>query len=202
MKRDTLFHPAGRGLSAPLEAALEERGLRFKPLDDSVSEAELRRGLACIVWFYEPLRHPLAAWWRHRRLMADGVPTLTWNRDAPHYLNRAPWRLDLLDRSRLIDIYATHTLVDQDRQFADMVLYLPNAADVTCYNLRGESTEVLTRLRDPSGYRWDVSFFGGMDGKRYKEDAARAEFFAALAERLDRRFLSDELYIPAIRSLA
>jgi hypothetical protein len=30
-----------------------------------------------------------------------------------------PWRLDLLDRYRLYDIYATHTRVDTRRAFAD-----------------------------------------------------------------------------------
>lgn len=188
MTRRVLFHPAGRGLVPALERALEARGLAFRPLDATVSREELAAtGLACIVWFYMPLRHPLAAWRLRRKLAACGVPLIAWNRDAPHYLNRAAWRLDLLDRFRLLDLYATHTLIDERRTFADLVLYLPNAADVARYTLRGAAAGELLRLRDPAGYRRDVSFFGGMDGRRYKEDAARAGFFAALAERLDAR---------------
>lgn len=190
MERRILLHPAGRGLTPPLEAALEARGIVFRALDATVDAATLAQSLACIIWFYLPLRQPITVLRLHRRLHAAGVPLIAWNRDAPHYLNRSPWRLDLLDRFRVLDIYATHTLIDEKRRFADLVLYLPNAADIEKYNPRGEPVEVLRRLRDPSGYRWDVSFFGGMDGTRYKEDRARQDFFAALAEKLDRRGIS------------
>lgn len=178
------------GFLSPLRLQLEARGL------ESVYEAwrpapeVLKRSLACFVWFYDCLRHPLKIWQLKRHLSRHGVPLVAWNQDAPHYLNRKPWRLDLLDSARLLDVYATHTLTDDKRTFADLVLYLPNASDLAKYNLRGEATMVLPRLRDPGAYRWDVSFFGGMDGRRYKEDAARAEFFAALTERLDARGIS------------
>ncbi len=190
MRRDVLFHPVGRGLTPALESALEDLGLVFLPLDADTGDADLRRGLACLTWFYEPLRHPVGVWRLKQRLKCFDIPLLAWNRDAPHYLNRKPWRLDLLDRFRLLDIYATHTLIDQERQFADLMLYLPNAANTASYNLRGAADEVLPRLRAAAAYRWDVSFFGGMDGVRYKEDAARAEFFAALADRLDAKGIS------------
>lgn len=177
---------------APLRNGLEARGLH-SVFDQWEPEADLlERSLACFVSFYDVLRYPVGVWRLRRRLARHGVPLVAWNRDAPHYMNRAPWRLRLLDWSRLLDVYATHTLIDEDRRFADTVLYLPNAADTTCYNLRGEPSKVLARLRDPSSYRWDVSFFGGMDGTRYKEDAARAEFFRVLAERLRPRGISCE----------
>lgn len=177
--RRVLYHTHGRGLTPALEAALERRGLVFQPL-----AADLDDGLACIVWFYAPLRHPLELWRLKRMLARRGVPLLAWNRDAPHYLNRAGWRLDLLDRARLLDIYATHTLIDHQRRFADAMLYLPNAADTAGYHLQGRT---LAQLRDSSAYEWDVSFFGAMDGARYKEMHARQEFFVALGDRLRAR---------------
>jgi len=36
---------------------------------------------------------------------------------------------DWLDRARLLDIYASHSLIDR-RRFADRVLYLPNSTDI------------------------------------------------------------------------
>ncbi len=152
--------------------------------------ALLERTLACFVWFYDCLRHPVEVWLLKRRLKRHAVPLAAWNRDAPHYLNRRAWRLDWLDRARLLDIYATHTLIDTKRSFADLVLYLPNAADVERYNPGPDATAALARLRQPDGYRWDVTFFGGMNGKRYKEDLQRQEFFAALGAKLDARGIS------------
>ncbi len=142
------------------------------------------RLLGANIWFYDALRHPLKVALLRRRLAPHRVPLFAWNQDAPHYLNRAPWRLDLLDRFRLLDIYATHTLADTRRRFAEAVLFLPNAADTQRYHLRGAT---LAGLRDSVRYEYDVSFFGAMDGSRYKEMRSRQEFFAALGERLQAR---------------
>lgn len=171
------------GFYTPLLEGLQSLGL--EPVFDRWNpDGELlERSLACFVWFYDCLRHPVRVWNLRRRLHRHGVPLVAWNRDAPHYLNRKAWRLNLLDRARLLDIYATHTLVDS-RTFADHVLYLPNAADISRYNLRGEPEEVFARLRDPASYKYDVSFFGAMDSTRHKEMKEREIFFAALAERL------------------
>jgi len=175
---------------ALLRAGVEARGLI--PVYDEwhPSPELLEQSLACFVWFYDCLRFPVRIWRLKQRLRKFGVPLIAWNQDAPHYLGRQGWRLDLLDRFRLLDIYATHTLVDRRRTFADSLLYLPNAVRPDLYNLRGANNEVLAHLRGPEGYRWDVSFFGGMDPSRYKEDTDRAVFFAALAERLDARGIS------------
>lgn len=174
------------GFLPPMRRGLELCGLS---IDENVwqpTAAQLEQTLACYVWFYDCLRHPLRVWRLRHLLRRHGVPLVTWNRDAPHYLNRQAWRLDWLDRSRLLDIYATHTLIDY-RRFADDLLYLPNAADVDSYHLGGPADTVLARLRDPASYRYDVSFFGGMNGNRYKEDAERERFFAALGEQLATR---------------
>ncbi|MDP1526755.1 MAG: glycosyltransferase [Rhodocyclaceae bacterium] len=172
------LHPA-------LRRELAARGLELRESQcwQNANRCQPERILGAYTWFYEGLRHPLAIWNMRRWLQDHGIPLFVWNQDAPHYLNRAGWRLDLLDRFRLYDIYATHTLVDQ-RCFADSVLYLANAADTERYNLTGQS---LADLRDVTAYAYDVSFFGAMDGSRHKEMQARQEFFAALGERLTAR---------------
>lgn len=173
------LHPALRRELAACGLELRE-SRRWQDADRSQPE----RILGAYTWFYEGLRHPLTIWGMRRFLRRHGIPLFVWNQDAPHYLNRAAWRLDWLDRARLYDIYATHSLVDARRVFADSTLYLPNAADTTRYHLHAATLE---SLRGPDRYEHDVSFFGAMDGSRYKEMRARQEFFAALGERLTAR---------------
>ncbi len=184
-----ILHLYGRGLTPPLERELEQRGLVFAKVDPRRPDDWPQAALACVVWFYYPLRQPVEAWRLKHALAARGIPLLAWNRDAPHYLNRAPWRLNLLDRFRLLDIYATHTLIDERRRFADSVIYFPNAADTIRYHLQEDTAEALMGLRDVTTYEYDVSFFGAMDGTRYKEMRDRQHFFAALSERLASRGL-------------
>lgn len=174
---------------SPLLDGLAARGL--EPVSDcwQPDAALLARSLACFVKLYDCLRHPLRIWRLKQRLQRYGVPLVAWNRDAPHYLNRKAWRLDLLDRARLLDIYASHSLIDR-RRFADFVVYLANAADVGLYRLDGSAGAVFGRMREASHYRYDVSFCGGMNGARYKEDRAREQFFAALGKRLAARGIS------------
>ncbi|MBI5109188.1 MAG: glycosyltransferase [Rhodocyclales bacterium] len=184
MIRDVLLIAHG-SLHPALRRELAARGLslresrRWQDADRSQPE----RILGAYTWFYEGLRHPLTIWGMRRWLRRQRIPLFVWNQDAPHYLNRAGWRLDVLDHARLYDIYATHTLIDA-RRFAETVLYFPNAADTTRYHLAGNSLEA---LRETASYEYDVSFFGAMDGIRYKEMQERQEFFAALGERLRTR---------------
>lgn len=180
--RDTLLiahgslHPAlRRELTACGLVLRESRSWR----DADRSNPE--RILGAYTWFYEGLRHPLTVWHMHRWLRRHGIPLFVWNQDAPHYLNRTAWRLDLLDHGRLYDLYTTHTLIDGRRSFASATLYLPNAADTARYHLQGYT---LAQLRDPTTYEWDISFFGAMDGNRHKEMRGREEFFTALGDRL------------------
>lgn len=174
----------------PLGKGLERCGLTLVHDQWEPAAELLDRSQACFIWFYECLRHPLKVWRLKRRLARHGVPLVAWNRDAPHYLNRRPWRLDLLNKFRLLDIYATHTLADTKRKFADLVLYLPNGADTDRYWPDEDPATRLVQLRNAAGYRWDVSFFGGMDGDRYKEMRSRQIFFTALAARLDAKGIS------------
>jgi spore maturation protein CgeB len=180
-QRDLLL--SGAGLHPALAEELARRGLELCDVDDwrSLPQSDCRRLLGGFVWFYGCIRHPVGTWQKRNFLHRHGAPLLAWNQDAPHYLNRAPWRLDWLDWVRLLDIYASHTLIDRKRDFADTTLYLPNAADIRRYHLSGRS---LLDLRTAGAYVHDVSFFGAMDGNRYKEMRSRQEFFAALSERL------------------
>ncbi|MCX7897675.1 MAG: glycosyltransferase [Rhodocyclaceae bacterium] len=181
-RRDVLLIAHG-SLPFALRRELAARGLILRESGswDEADRSHPERILAAYTWFYEGLRHPHTVWKMRRWLRRHGVPLFVWNRDAPHYLNRASWRLDLLDAAKLYDLYATHTLVDTRRTFADALLYLPNAADTARYHLRGRTLE---SMRDGGTYVWDVGFLGAMDGEKYKEMRLRAEFFAALGERL------------------
>lgn len=183
--RDVLLIAHG-SLHPALRHELAARGLELRESRTwrDADRSEPQRLLGAYTWFYEGLRHPLATWKMHRFLRRRRIPLFTWNQDAPHYLNRAAWRLDWLDRARLFDLYATHSLIDARRNFADSLVYLPNAADTRSYHLHPAT---LSALRDPAGYDYDVSFFGAMDGNRYKEMRARQEFFAALAAHLAAR---------------
>lgn len=169
----------------PLMQSLAERGITVIENNWQPDAALLRRTLACVIDFGGAVKHPFRARaWRHL-MSRHRVPTFTWNRDAPHNNNLQPWRLALFDRLRPLDIYATHSCIDTRWRFAETVIFLPNAADTSSYNLRGTPDDVLAQLRDPSRYQWDVSFFGALDGARYKEAADRQAFFGALAAKLD-----------------
>ena len=178
-----------RDMHEPLRRTLVQRGLLLGEENWAPSDSDLEGVLGCYIWFYECLRHPLRVWRLKRRLASRNVPLIAWNRDAPHYLNHKHWRVAVIDRARLLNIYASHSLIDQ-RRFADTVLYLPNAADPETYGLRGGAGEVFARLRTPASYKYDVTFFGGMNGRRYKEDADRERFFKALGEKLSRLGIS------------
>lgn len=183
--RDTLIiahdslHTAMRRELAARGIVLRE-GRRWQDGDPGSPE----RVLGVYTWFYESLRHPLRVWKMRRTLRRLGVPLFAWNQDAPHYLNytllRRRWKLELASWMRPFDLYLTHTLVDSKRTFGDSSVYFPNAADTERYHLHGKT---LAELRSQP-YDYDVSFFGAMDGVRYKEMRPRQEFFAALGDRL------------------
>lgn len=184
INRDVLLVTHG-SLHPALRRELARRGLELRESRTWVGAdtGEARRILGAYTWFYEGMRHPVDVWRMHRWLRGNGIPLFAWNQDAPNYLNRSKWRLDWFDRMHWLDVYATHTLIDQ-RRFANSWMYFPNAADIERYNLAGRS---LAELRNPAQYEFDVSFFGAMDGTRYKEMKGRQEFFAALGARLSER---------------
>ena len=180
------------GFYLPLAKGLEEQG--FQCLWDAwnPSREQLAISTACFIWFYDVLRYPFKVYALKQKLNKYNIPLIAWNRDAPHYLNRKAWRLNLFNHIQLLDIYATHTLIDSKRTFSKSLLYLPNGANIKQYNLYGDENEVFSKLRADNNYKYDVSFFGGMDGKRYKEDLKRDIFFKNLAVELDKRGISHQ----------
>jgi len=164
----------------PLIGAIQELGVEVVRDAWQPDAALLARVDACFVSFYDCLKRPLEVWRLKRALARRAAPLVVWNRDAPGYMNKAPWRLALLERAKLIDIYASHALAD-GRRFAHTQLLLQNAAQTDVYNLGGLRLE---DLDDPARYRYEVGFFGLLDGEAYKEYRARAQFFDALAQRL------------------
>jgi hypothetical protein len=81
-------------------------------------------------------------------------------------------RLAVMAWLKPFDAYASHSM-QAAAKFSVRTLYCPNAAREGLYHVNEEQ---LRAMRDPGNYRWDVSFFGNMDAKRYREHARRVEF--------------------------
>lgn len=172
----------------PLRDHFSNLGYQVLPANDSLFATQADKIVAHFCCFYEALKRPLRAYWRLRHLRQSGIPSITWNRDAPHYLNRPKLMVWLLEQLHPFDIYASHSTQD-GRQFGTMNLYLPNAADTQHYFV-DQTKRSLADLRNFDGYKYDVSFFGSMNGDRYKEMRQRQEFFAALSDRLKMKKIS------------
>ncbi|MDO8787306.1 MAG: glycosyltransferase [Sulfuritalea sp.] len=164
----------------PLAAHFRNLGYDVRRIDDNAAPADPRETFAHFACFYATLKSPLRSLRRFHSLTVQGVPVLTWNRDAPHYLNQLRWRLALLETLHPFDFYASHSTID-GRRFGAENLYLGNAADTDNYFFDA-SAATWRQFRQANHYRYDVSFFGAMDGGRAKEMRSRQAFFAALAE--------------------
>lgn len=143
-------------------------------------EAQLEGIDACLINFYEGVRQPWLTWRFKARLKRRGIPLIGLDRDAPWHMGIRRRRLWLFSQLRSLDIYASHTLQPL-RTFAPEILYQANAAWTRHYHSHGVPLE---DMRQPGFFRYDVSFVGNLDGQRYREHRARAEFFAALEQRL------------------
>lgn len=167
--------------SNPVIEALEAAGYEVARNVWQPTPAQLQRTMLAWVNFYDCPKRPLKIA-RFRRLVnAHGVPIVAWNRDAPSYKGRPAWRISLLGRIRPLDIYMSHSLAD-GKCFGTEQLLLPNATDTSRYNLNGRT---LAELADPSFYRYDVSFFGGLRAPGHLGHAKRLAFIEALTRRLD-----------------
>ena len=162
------------------------------------SEEDLRDCHGYLICMYNGIKRPLRFLRLHSRLQRHGIPLIAWDRDGQWHKGAKAWRLWLLKNVRFLDIYATHTLQDSDR-FAPVVMYLPNAAWTRVYHLAGV---MLEQLRDPTRYRYDVSFFGRLDAAKYPEMRERAAFFSELEQRLSRQGVSTCLRHSAGMSLS
>lgn len=162
-----------------LEAALRDAGCALVPWQPGTSKPDLAGVDAVLLDFTEAARHLLSVL-RLRWALGAHVPFVGMDRDAPWYKGVRSPRLMSLAGLRLLDIYASHSL-QPGRQFAPLQLYLPNAAWLERYNLRGSS---LAELRRPERYHYDVSFLGNLDAQRYPEHRDRVRFLDALEIRL------------------
>ena len=117
------------------------------------------------------------------RLAQAKVPFVALNRDAPFNRGVHPARIALMAWLKPVDGYASHSMQAAGK-FSARTLYCPNAAREALYRVTGEQ---LAAMRDPSAYRWDVSFLGNMNATRYREHARRVEFLAALDSTLGSR---------------
>lgn len=165
---------------APLREGLEANGCEMLDNLWEPSDAQLASIDACIINFYEGVRQPLRTWRLKSRLRKHGIPLIGIDRDAPWHLGVRYRRLWFFSILRPLDIYATHTLQPTLR-FAPETVYLANAAATQHYHLHDVTME---EMRRPEFFSHDVSFVGNLDGRRYREHRARAEFFAELERRL------------------
>jgi spore maturation protein CgeB len=108
------------------------------------------------------------------------VPFIALNRDAPFNRGIHATRLAVMAWLKPFDAYASHSM-QAAAKFSARTLYCPNAARESVYHVKEEQ---LTAMRDPGSYRWDVSFFGNLNARRYREHARRVAFLGALEAKL------------------
>lgn len=145
-----------------------------------------RRYAGCIADFAELVRQPWNAHRLQQQLARTGGRLIAIDRDAPWHKGLRRRRLWWCSLLKPADVYATHSMQGAGR-FAAQDVYLPNAAWVSQYNL---GTIALSQLRDPTWYRYDVSFLGNLDAVRFKEHRQRVAFLQQLEEQLRLRNIS------------
>lgn len=149
---------------------------QWQPADATLAAVAL-----CVADFVDCARELKRTSALRRRLRRARVPFVALDRDAPFHRGVREPRLACLRWLSPFDVYATHSMQGAGRHAA-RTLYCPNAARESVYRI---SDAALESLRDPSRYRWDVSFLGNLDANRYREHARRVEFLTALAARLE-----------------
>jgi len=182
----------------PLEEALLGAGCSLLRNVSRADDASLGGSEACLVDFCDAARHLRELWRLTRAFRPLGVALVGIDRDAPWYKGVRRRRLWLMARLRLLDLYASHSLQGAHR-FAERVLYLPNAARLSAYNLGQRSLE---SLRAASAYEYDVSFIVNLDAVRFPEHRARVALLHALRERLARESIRLALFDSSAMSTA
>ena len=134
----------------------------------------------CVADFVDCVRKVRRTLGLKKHLARAGVPFLALNRDAPFNRGVHPARLAATAWLKPFDGYASHSMQSAQR-FSPSTLYCPNAAREAVYHVDDARLAV---MRDPGGYRWDVSFLGNLDAARYREHARRVAFLEALNARL------------------
>jgi len=175
---------------AALEEALEGESCSLVRDTWNPAAARLSGAEACLLDFCSSARRLGPLWRLARSLRPLGVPLVAIDRDAPWYKGVRRRRLWALSLIRPLDIYASHSLQGAER-FAGTTLYLPNAARITAYGLRGRR---LDSLRETGSYRYDVSFIGNLDAVRYPEHARRVRSLRDLQAALTAEGVVMELF--------
>lgn len=118
-------------------------------------------------------------------LQREKVVRITWCLDWPN-VGVGSWKVKLMVKVPLLDIFASHDIHGLSSRSMSIV-YLPNAAWISKYNLRGRS---LAELRNPSFYWVDVSFLGNLDHQNYPEHQERFSFLEKLGRLLEKEKIS------------
>jgi spore maturation protein CgeB len=166
------FIPIREGLQAQGMTVLENR---WNPAPE-----ELQDCAGYLIDMYDAMKRPWDTLRLKAKLRRRGIPLIGWNRDAPWNKGAKARRLWWFKRWRVLDIYCAHSLQGAE-SFCRETHYLPSAAWTRAYHLSGQT---FAGLREPAHYRYDVSFVGNLDAKKYPEFGARVDFFRALEKRL------------------
>lgn len=166
---------------AGLREGFEALGHEVLENDWAPERAALDGVVLCVADFVDCARRLRRLHGLRRRLSAAGVPLVALSRDAPWHRGVHRTRLALLGWLAPFDLYAAHSMQAAGR-FAPRTAYCPNAVRESVY---GVTQEELRAMRDPASYRWDVSFIGNLDTRRYPEHARRAAFLSGLSGRLN-----------------
>ena len=134
----------------------------------------------CVADFVDSARKLRRTLGLKKRLSGARIPFVALNRDAPFNRGIHPTRLAVMAWLKPFDGYASHSLQGAEK-FSARTFYCPNAARKSVYQVTDAD---LAAMRDPGRYRVDVSFFGNLDAKRYREHARRAEFLRVLESKL------------------
>ncbi len=152
-------------------------------------KSEIQNIDACLVDFCDSARCIRRLWRLKRGAERVGAVVVGIDRDAPWHKGVKAWKLWLVSKLRLLDIYAAHSIQESAR-FAQP-LYFPNAAWIEKYHLHGRSLE---SLRDPAGYLYEVAFIGNINDQRYPEHRHRVEFLRQLQLLLSEDGIKLELF--------
>lgn len=187
-----------------LEEAFHELGYAFAYNMWDIHEIRAYNPDAVIFEFKQILKEEVKFFTLSYRLKMAGIPRVTWCLDMPN-IGARKWKHTLLLRTNLIDIFATHSLQGLPVSGAK-ILYLPNAAWLSRYNMRGRTMD---DFRDSSIYTTDVSFIGNIDSRKHPEHRRRTDFLGKLGDLLtksgigyrfeDGRFLDFDSQIELIQ---
>jgi spore maturation protein CgeB len=170
-----------RGGFAGLREGFEALGCEVTENQWTPERAVLQGAALCVADFVDCARKVRRTLGLKQRLARAGVPFIALNRDAPFNRGIHAARLSVMAWLKPFDGYASHSM-QAAAKFSLRTLYCPNAARESLYHVNEEQ---LRAMRDAGSYRWDVSFFGNMDAKRYREHARRVAFLYALKGRLE-----------------